>query len=34
MKEKLSGFEARKIAIQSKLVALSAAIDKKLTYNK
>ena len=34
MKEKLAGFEQRKITLQSKLVALSAAIDQKLSYNK
>ena len=34
MKEKLAGFEQRKISLQSKLVALSAAIDTKLSYNK
>lgn len=34
MKEKLAGFEMRKLNLQSKLVALSAAIDKKLSFNK
>ena len=34
MKEKLANFEHRKIALQSKLVALSASIDKKLSHNK
>ena len=34
MKERLSNFEQRKLALQSKLSALSAAIDTKLTYNK
>lgn len=34
MKEKLAGFEQRKTTLQSKLVALSAAIDQKLSYNK
>lgn len=34
MKEKLAGFEHRKINLQSKLIALSAAIDTKLSYNK
>ena len=34
MKERLATFEQRKFALQSKLAALSAAIDKKLTFNK
>lgn len=34
MKEKLSNFEHRKTALQSKMVMLSAAIDKKLSHNK
>ena len=34
MKEQLANFEQRKITLQSKLVALSAQVDKKLTFNK
>jgi len=34
MKEKLGSFEQRKNTLESKLEALSAAIDKKLSYNK
>ena len=34
MKEKLANFEHRKTALQSKMVMLSAAIDKKLSHNK
>jgi hypothetical protein len=34
MKEKLSNFEHRNTALQSKMVMLSAAIDKKLSHNK
>ena len=34
MKERLAGFEQRKIALQSKLAALSASIDTKLVHNK
>ena len=34
MKEKLSNFEHRKTTLQSKMVMLSAAIDKKLSHSK
>lgn len=33
MKEKLTEFEQRKIDLESKLQALSASVDKKLSYN-
>lgn len=34
MKETLSTFEQRKVKLESKLVALNAQVDKKITFNK
>ena len=33
MKETLSGFEQRKIALESKLTALNANVDQRISYN-